>query len=148
MKVSLLITSLFLIFYSCNKKKENLFAPRIIESVNIQILLKDSILSIRAIEVGLKGDLSFATSNGNLGGNILTGEDERVAMSFQLKHDSLVPNFRSLAVTDSAAFALSIISPSLLYKIDKDSIRLVYKETHEKAFYDSMDFWNDKKVLQ
>lgn len=147
MKVSLLITSLFLIFYSCNKKKENLFAPRIIESVNIQILLKDSILSIRAIEVGLKGDLSFATSNGNLGGNILTGEDERVAMSFQLKHDSLVPNFRSLAVTDSAAFALSIISPSLLYKIDKDSIRLVYKETHEKAFYDSMDFWNDQEGI-
>ncbi len=147
MKNLFLILVITILFVSCNDKKDGEFKPRDFKSVEINTLLKDSLLNVRAIEVNKKGDLSFVSSKGNLGGNVSKGEDERVAISFQLKHDSIVPNFRSLAVTESAGFALSIASPALLYKVDKDSIRLVYKETREKAFYDSMDFWNDQEGI-
>jgi photosystem II stability/assembly factor-like uncharacterized protein len=141
---SSILVLLFLI--SCGKK-EVPFIPRDFKSVEVETILEDSLLNVRAIEVDKRNNLSFATSNGNIGGNISAPPNEKAAMSFQLKHDSIVPNFRSMAVTDSAGFALSIISPTLLYKIDKDSIRVVYKETHEKAFYDSMDFWNDQEGI-
>jgi len=57
--------------------------------------------------------------------------------------------FRSIAETSSNVFALSISNPALLYQVSKKSgdIKLVYQETHEKVFYDSMQFWNDDEGI-
>ena len=57
--------------------------------------------------------------------------------------------FRSIAETSSSIFVLTIGNPALLYQISKKSgpIKLVYQENHEKVFYDSMQFWNDKEGI-
>lgn len=57
--------------------------------------------------------------------------------------------FRSIAQTKHFIFVLSVANPALLYRIDKQdlSYELVYQEQHEKVFYDSMQFWNDKEGI-
>ncbi len=146
-------------FFSCGKKET--FKPRDFSKVEIEYLMEDSLLNVRALEIDGKDSFGFATSNGEIGGkdydwsggtiyridSIIRDVRESASLSFRLIHDSIVPNFRSLASTIKGGFVLSIESPSLLYKISKDSIKLVYKETHPKTFYDSMDFWNDEEGI-
>ncbi|WP_369994076.1 WD40/YVTN/BNR-like repeat-containing protein [Winogradskyella sp.] len=151
----LLVCFLMLNLSSC--KSEEPEKRRNFSKVEIETLLQDSLLNVRALEIDGDG-IVFATSNGEVGvrsfmlPSVINGIDsiildEIAIKTIQLKHDSLIPNFRSLAITNKAGFLISISSPSLLYKVDKDSINLVYKETHEKAFYDSMDFWNDQEGI-
>jgi photosystem II stability/assembly factor-like uncharacterized protein len=63
--------------------------------------------------------------------------------------DSLKLEFRSIAKTSQAVFILSVSNPALLYRVSKDNLepKLVYQENHEKVFYDSMQFWNDKEGI-
>ncbi len=43
---------------------------------------------------------------------------------------------------------LSVENPALLYKTgDAGQMELVYKEVHEKVFYDAMQFWNDQEGI-
>lgn len=128
-------------------KSEEALKPRNISKVEIETLMQDSLLNVRAIEIDEKGFGSFATSNGEIGGISKNSFEHVASLSFQLKHDTIVPNFRSLAITKKAGFLVSIGSPTLLYMIEEDSLRLVYKENHEKAFYDSIDFWNDQEGI-
>ena len=53
--------------------------------------------------------------------------------------------FRSIAGTKDAIFILSIGNPAMLIRIDKNTLEktVVYKEEHEKVFYDSMQFLDD-----
>ncbi len=57
--------------------------------------------------------------------------------------------FRSIAQTKKYVFILNVGNPALLYKISKIdlSYELVYQENHDKVFYDSMQFWNDKEGI-
>ncbi|RZN80275.1 MAG: oxidoreductase [Winogradskyella sp.] len=149
---NLILCFLIVICFSCDKNKK--FSTKKIETkspiskVEIQTLLQDSLLNVRAIEIDEKGALSFASSNGKIGGNLFYGNQERIEVREQLKLDTTNLNFRSLATPNNRhGFVLSITSPAMLYKIDINSIRLVYKESHPKAFYDSMDFWNDKEGI-
>ena len=50
--------------------------------------------------------------------------------------------FRSIAGTKDAIFILAIGNPAILIRIDKNTLEetVVYKEEHEKVFYDSMQF--------
>ena len=59
------------------------------------------------------------------------------------------PEFRSIAKTDEHIFMMNVGSPALLYKISKDGseIEKVYQENHPKAFYNSMQFWNNKEGI-
>jgi photosystem II stability/assembly factor-like uncharacterized protein len=64
------------------------------------------------------------------------------------KYDTLAPEFRAVASTNSDFFMLSVGNPALLYKTgDSGSMELVYKEENEKVFYDSMAFWNDSEGI-
>ena len=142
----LVIVCLLLVgFSSC--KSEVPLKIRNISKVGIETLIQDSLLNVRALEIDEKGVGYFALSNGKIGEIRKTPIEDIAHLTFQLKHDTITPNFRALAVTDNASFLLSIESPTLLYKIDKDSLRLVYKENHPKAFYDAMDFWNDDEGI-
>ncbi|MFD2541825.1 WD40/YVTN/BNR-like repeat-containing protein [Lacinutrix gracilariae] len=132
--------------FSCGKKETPLHVKNF-KTVEIKTLLKDSLLNVRALEVDANGFASFATSDGRIGGISKNAIDEEARLTFQLKEDTIIPNFRALAVTNNAGFALSISSPALLYKIDADSLKIVYKENHEKAFYDAMAFWNDQEGI-
>lgn len=53
--------------------------------------------------------------------------------------------FRSIAATNESIFILSVGNPARLIRIDKKTLEetLVYKEDHEKVFYDSMQFVDD-----
>ena len=55
--------------------------------------------------------------------------------------------FRSIAGTKEAIFILAVGNPAMLIRIDKKTLEetVVYKEEHEKVFYDSMKFVDDLK---
>tara|TARA_R110002111_G_C5998285_1_gene372799 strand:- start:2644 stop:3699 length:1056 start_codon:yes stop_codon:yes gene_type:complete len=143
----LLICCLFFIGLNSCKSEEPL-KTRNISKVEIETLFQDSLLNVRAIEIDNKEAFSFAASNGKIGGNLFYGDTEKIGVRKQIKLDSTNLNFRSLATPNNkTGFVLSISSPALLYKIDIDSIKLVYQENHPKAFYDSMDFWNNQEGI-
>ncbi|WP_452223379.1 WD40/YVTN/BNR-like repeat-containing protein [Lacinutrix chionoecetis] len=147
MKQLLIIFCVALTLLSCQKdeeKKEELFMPRDFTEVEIGLLLKDSTLNVRAIEMveGYNG-LFFLTSKGK--GGMIDDDDILFPIEIDEEQDNL--NFRAFASTNDAGFALSVASPAYLYKIGEEETKLVYQEDHEKAFYDAMDFWNDKEGI-
>ena len=90
-------------------------------------------------------------------------DDERVWMGmdkgrygfYDIKKDTTIlkeipsvsrtTEFRSIAGTKDAIFILSVGNPAMLIGIDKKTLEetVVYKEEHEKVFYDSMQFVDD-----
>lgn len=145
MKTLYFLVPLVFLYTKCRPEVK---PPRSISKVEINHLLEDSLLNVRAIGID-NDEIVFATSNGEIGGETygFKGDRNIVSLSVKLKHDSIIPNFRSLAVTNNTDFVLSIASPALLYKVGNDSIKLVYQENHPKAFYDSMNFWNEQEGI-
>lgn len=126
--------------------------------VELQTLLADSI-SVRALAV-TEDELLFAGDKGNYGSMSLdTGIWRRGLMTYEsLEKDSLVDKeiavvkprpLRSVANIADSYFVLGIGSPANLFRINKTTkfIEDVYEETHPKAFYDSMEFWNDQEGI-
>ncbi|KAA5821945.1 oxidoreductase [Algibacter amylolyticus] len=139
------------VFFSCGKKET--FKPRDISTVEIEILLQDSLLNVRAIEVS---EVSFyATSNGRIGPiiedyEISLGDLNEVFYNNESNNvkDSVYLNYRSIALTKENVFAFNVGSPAVLVKIENDTTHnIVYQENHPKAFYDSMEFWNDQEGI-
>ena len=130
--------------FSC--KMEERFFPgniskakitRAISKVEVESLLEDSLLNMRSIELS-KNELKGITSNGKMISMFLTDENSIV------KLETLDPsNSRSSAIQNDVFFHLTIESPAKLFK----GGMLVYQENHPKAFYDSMDFWNDQEGI-
>jgi photosystem II stability/assembly factor-like uncharacterized protein len=95
--------------------------------------------SIRAIELDDANNLWFAGSNGIFGR--IQGETLQIdSLEYQGKN----PSFRSLAIRENTAFALSIENPALLYRLpvptSGQKAELIYIEEHPNIFYDSMAF--------
>ncbi|SOC81434.1 Sortilin, neurotensin receptor 3 [Salinimicrobium sediminis] len=111
--------------------------------VEMEVLLEDSV-SIRAIEI-MGNDVAFAGSNGTYG--IYNSAQDQVRVSRQ-QYDSIYPEFRAVAGTSEDFFMLSVANPALLFKTGNGGrMELVYKEEHEKVFYDAMTFWNDEEGI-
>ena len=125
-----------LISFSCKKE----YKPRNLESIKITEFKQDS-TSIRAIKAISKNELIFAGSKGDIG--ITEDGGKTWDISYLKYNDSITPHFRSIAVNSNGAFALSIGNPALLYNVSFDKEKIVYKEEHEKVFYDSMKFFDD-----
>lgn len=126
--------------------------------VEIEMLRSDS-TSIRAVDIGHNG-LMYAGSDGHYGyfalnKTVKTRKGDMLPSIFTENGTGVVDYegkklaFRSIASTQKFFFILSIESPALLYRIAKESgaVELVYKEDHEKAFYDAMTFWNDDEGI-
>tara|TARA_B100000929_G_C15495673_1_gene415903 strand:- start:128 stop:1195 length:1068 start_codon:yes stop_codon:yes gene_type:complete len=114
------------------------------ESVETQVILEDDSLSVRAIEV-IGQNLAVAGNNGMYG--LYNAAEGSWKTNIQ-KFDSISPEFRAIASTSNDFFMLSVGSPALLYKTgNSGKMELVYKEEHEKAFYDAMAFWNDSEGI-
>lgn len=122
------------LFFSCSEQQK----PRDISKIQIQKFPIDSV-SIRAIYATDTSHVFFAGSNGRFGTVMSDGTILGHTFRYQ---DSITPSFRSLASNANDLFTLSIGNPALLYKISKDTTTLVYKEFHEKVFYDSMQFFD------
>lgn len=113
-------------------------------SIEIEPILENDSLSIRAIEI-IGNNLAFAANNATFG---MYNFDNRTWRTNTQRYDTLVPEFRAVASTDNDFFMLSVGSPALLYKTgDSGAMELVYKEEHEKAFYDAMAFWNNEEGI-
>lgn len=132
----------------CFVKAQNSNKNKITETgfrmVQIDTLFQDKI-SIRAI-IADKSKIWYAADKNRFGfyDLKLNKKNEKIIVN-----DTLKIEFRSIAKTDSFVFFLSVANPALLYRIDKDmsNIKLVYQEHHEKVFYDSMQFWNNKEGI-
>ncbi|APZ47283.1 oxidoreductase [Polaribacter reichenbachii] len=136
MKRITLLFFAFLLIYSCAKE----YIPRNIDTIQIQEFKIDS-TSIRAIKVVDTEKVYYAGSKGNVG--FKTDKDVSLnALNIKYK-DSIIPNFRSVAFNGDDYFALSIGNPALLYKISQGKSTIVYKEEHEKVFYDALTFFDD-----
>jgi photosystem II stability/assembly factor-like uncharacterized protein len=129
--------------FSCEKKVS--FIPRDFNKVEVETILEDSLLSIRAIEILNDKSLAFAANNGVFG---LYNPKSKLWQTSVQKYDSLNLHFRSIAHTATDFFMLSIENPALLYKTGDDGkMALVYKEEKEGVFYDAMTFWNDNEGI-
>lgn len=128
MKLTQSVIILSCILISCAEQKEDRFNLSTFDMPDI---------SIRAIETIDDNAMWFAGSNGKVG---YTEDGGKSWVTDSIRYDTLKPEFRSIAVTDSAVFILSIASPALLYKTtDKgQNWTLVYKEENSGAFYNAM----------
>ena len=88
----------------------------------------------------------FAGNNNKFG---YTNDFGKTWIENVIKYDTFDLEFRSISITTNSVFILSIGSPALLFKIDKKTLnyKLVYIETNEKAFFDSMQFWDDENGI-
>ena len=117
-------------------------------NVDVEFLAKYKLTgtSIRAIEITDDNTLWFAGSGGKYG-RIINDQLEIDSIS----HEGRYPQFRSIAFNGTFLFLLSIENPALIYKIDPSKPlgqhEVVYKESHEKVFYDSMTFFDKNKGI-
>ncbi|WP_432670251.1 WD40/YVTN/BNR-like repeat-containing protein [Flavobacterium sp. SM2513] len=144
---NLLFLGLFLLlFTSCKTENDSLpvVKSRVFTSVAVDTLLQEEI-SIRAILID-SNTVWYAGSKGQYG-SIDLGTDKR--FSGHVTKDTLSLEFRSIAKTKESIFILNVGTPALLYRISKDGSRIkkMYQENHPKAFYDSMQFWNDEEGI-
>ena len=122
-------------FFSCSKNEFK------IQTLEIQHILLDSTINIRALEID-NNKVFSASSTGSI--YSFDAYNSKVISQLQYSFDSIVkPNFRALAVKNENVFAISIGNPALLFKNGK----VVYKEIHPKVFYDSMEFWNENEGI-
>ena len=103
--------------------------------------------SIRALSLASDGGIWWAGSKGLIGHSNDAGATWSVD-TLRLSDGSL-PAFRSIAVTDEAAFALTIASPAVLFRqeIGSDHWKPVYINEDTLAFFDSMHFWDAREGL-
>ncbi len=135
MKQIILFLGAIFLLSSCKKE----YKARNIVSVDINEFEIDS-TSIRSIQAIDQNTFYYAGSNGKIGHTKDGGKTWfHQKITYQ---DSIKPYFRSIASNGSAIFALSIGNPALLYKLDELESDVVYKEEHEKVFYDSMKFFD------
>lgn len=140
-KSILLLVTLSLL--SC-KKEESKNYKSSFDTVTVDTLLQDEI-SIRGLTID-NDKAWYAGNKGKYGWVSLNGGKNFSGVAVQ---DTLMPEFRAIAQTKSDVFILNVGSPALLYKVSKDGkqSKIVYTETGEKVFYDSMKFRNDKEGI-
>jgi dihydrofolate reductase len=139
MNNKLFLQTVFFLLFVANAQAQTF------QAVEIDTILKDKI-SIRAISV--TADKIYFASDKSRVGYVLFPKDTSM-INAEIVSDTLVYEYRSLATNGKDFFALSIGNPARLYKFSKNLAdkTLVYQENHEKAFYDSMQFWNEMEGI-
>lgn len=132
--------SMVLLFFLSGKSYRNDFKMQqesSFQSVRIDTILNQNI-SIRALHVD--GNKIWYGADKSRFGFIEIPTKKQTQIQFIV--DSL--EFRSIFATSSHFFVLSVGSPAILYRVNKETNngKVVYEEQHKKAFYDSMQFWN------
>ena len=131
---------------ACKEKvqTEKVVNQKVFSSVEIDTILQEE-LSIRAILID-SNKVWYAANKGQYG-SIDLATDKR--FSGHVTKDTLSLEFRNIAQTKEFIFILNVGTPALLYRISKDGSRIkkMYQENHPKAFYDSMQFWNNDEGI-
>jgi photosystem II stability/assembly factor-like uncharacterized protein len=161
MKQLLIIVLLLATLFSCKidkNKEDTVYASRTISTVDVDVILQDSTLSIRAID--FNDEYLFYGSSNHIGKRALNKELKfdlnELKLSAGKRHFKNILNyedkplaFRAIQNVNGNLLAVSVGSPARLYKLNRKSNNpvLVYEENHPKAFYDSMEFWNDDEGI-
>jgi|SRR5690554_872751 len=129
------------LFVSCKKDSREFYT-----SVEVTPVYIDSV-NVRALAPIDENRVWFGANMGKVG--LIDNDTPKLAI---IKYEDKLLHFRSIARTENAIFVLSIASPAVLYKIgfyDKKAtnIEMVYHESGEGVFYDSMKFWNDQEGI-
>jgi len=137
----------FIIFslFSCEKEKTyDIYTRSPFKTVEIVNLLKDSI-SVRAIAID-SNKVWYATNKGTYGYCRL---DKPRVLICKIKSKDNTPHFRGISVTRDNVFLLSTEKPSLIYKVTKKKrvLTKVFQDKGSKAFYNSIQFWNDREGI-
>jgi photosystem II stability/assembly factor-like uncharacterized protein len=137
MTKSILSVTIFLLLFPLTVKSQ------VFKSVTVDTVFSETI-SIRALSF-LNNKLYFAGNKSRVGFISVKGEKSKT----MVVTDSTLYEYRSLATNGKYVFALSIRNPAQLYRFSSDLKQkvLVYQEKHEKVFYDSMQFWNEKEGI-
>lgn len=146
MKKGVLFLGAFILlvsFKTLNKNDEKIFFGGF-TTIQIDTLFQDKI-SIRALSID-KNKVWYGGDNSRFGFYDL---DKNEKFEEHIYRDTLKLEFRSIAQNSQNIFLLSVGNPALLYAVSKKTqkVKLVYKEIHDKVFYDSMQFWNDKEGI-
>lgn len=144
MRSCFLLFCISILIFSCNEVENESFHE--IE-FNVVFEQPDSIQSsFRALDV--LGDEVLIGGNLN---QVYQYGFESNQLRQLLISDSSKLEFRSVAQTEEFLFALSIGSPAKIYRWAKSDLNsvgeLVYTETGETVFYDSMKFWNNQEGI-
>ncbi len=146
MKNQIIILLSFLLFLSCKDKSLIVIDEelKVFTSVKIDTLLQEDI-SVRAILID-SNKVWYAGNNGKYGSIDLSTNKQ---YNGHVIKDTLSLEFRSIAETEDYIFLLNVGAPALLYRVSKDGSRIkkMYQENHPKAFYDSMQFWNNQEGI-
>ena len=125
-----------------------------VPKLEIEILFQDSTLNVRALElikdaesgVFLTSDCRMGMFSWNSGFMPETLDKSRSIVPVKID-DSTKLNFRALSARKKSGFGITIGSPAYVFKLDHNDDSVVYQEDHPKAFYDSMEFWNDDEGI-
>ena len=100
--------------------------------------------SIRAIQGMNDSTVIYAANDGQVGYTHDLGKSwQEDTLTFEGKQ----PNFRAIAKTNENLFLLSIESPAILYRMNYDRKDIVYTERDPNAFYNAMDFIDNKNGI-
>ena len=130
-----------IVLFSC--KSIHFVENRNAVTVTLDTLLQDKI-SIRALVLD-HDKVWYAADQSRFGCiDMKTNQKKEIKLPSEKNAE-----YRSMAQTEKYVFILKVGNPALLYKISKEdlSYELVYQENHDKVFYDSMQFWNDKEGI-
>jgi photosystem II stability/assembly factor-like uncharacterized protein len=130
-----------MLLFSCKSINNSIKSD--VKQIQIDTVLNKKI-SIRALLVD-NDKLWFAGSENQYGFyNLKTNE-----VKVQSILDSLKLEFRSIAQNKDAIFISNVGNPAVIFSINKSNLKVdkVYTESHEKVFYDSMNFWNDNEGI-
>ena len=112
--------------------------------VTIDTILYDKI-SIRALLID-KDKIWYAADKSRVG-----YYDFKSLVHFQktIANTNEKLEFRSIALNSKSVYIANIENPAFVYKLKKSdlSFQKVYEEDNEKAFYDSMNFWNENEGI-
>ncbi|WP_417199409.1 WD40/YVTN/BNR-like repeat-containing protein [Bizionia sp.] len=140
---NLFLVLIVLTIVACKSDSKKYALP--ISSVEIETILEDSTLSIRALQILDSKSLAFGANNNTYG--LCDMESNKWLISEQT-HDSLNLEFRAIGNNSEDFFMLNVGNPALMFKTSNSGImELVYKEVHEKVFYDAMAFWNKQEGI-
>jgi hypothetical protein len=155
MRITILLLLCLIFLGAC---KEDYKRPTDVSKIVIEEVYVDSPLSIRALD--FNDEYIFYGSADHIGKHALNAaykinlNDLNVSNGknhfkhiFNYEEKSL--HFRAIKEVKGSLFAISIENPARLYKLSRKAKnpKLVYEENHEKAFYDSIDFWNDQEGI-
>lgn len=144
MKNPLFYWTSFVLFGLITTKSVTSESSKEFNTVKIDTLLIDEI-SIRAILVD-EDEVWYAGSQNKFG---VINLDSKKHIQKKIIHDTLKFEFRSIAKNEDHIFIANVGSPGYFFKINDDTLKeeVVYNETNPKAFYDSMNFWNNKEGI-